>query len=973
MKRRWRTGGLLAALAAGLLLACRSDRLLFEKPAAFAARQFEKVGHALAKHQGLRFLMTFDEPRPVDWIGGGRANAPGTECVPGRFGYARRFDGDDRTYLETPAVWTDLGPAYTLSLWASLENTGADQDIWFTSFQGRFTGFQLRDGRMTFFVPGGTNEQAAAYPFEAYGRFVHLAAVVDGPGGQARLYENGALKAAVPVAEVAQPSHSLEFGKTRWYAVTAPLRGTLDEAAAWNRALDAGEISRLARARQSLPRRLAPLPCWRWRIVQATVPLPAAALRMFDRFNVLLHEGRVEAAALPDVDLHFSGNDARHFIREHQRSLASGRRTARGANARRIHAQYEGRTVEAQAWLDGSDSRYPAGRRPGYILETPADAPVFGAHRLRLAPPENVAAGLPEIAAVLAHPDRGPDRARGLCRLRINGQFKGVYYYESFDRCGVFPGELTWAAKGPDSPAQWPWPLRPLPADTPAAAATVPPAELAALLAQARSLLVNDLFLPWSSREWSYRIRQCQAAVVTNAAPTAFEVLGFNSAPAFITRNLDLAAVADRWPGIAWSSSRPELIATDGRVTRPAGDHAEPVALTAAWPSGDRTETAVLQFRVMPAERRLPALFLSVPEALSSTRRVDFTARFVPARDEDPPRELSGNQGTGGGLKHRGNTSYWQGRKKPLSLRFDGPHGLLGAPGSRHLYLRNGYVDSTKMRDKFVFDLFRSFGGPDRPRIAPFVDWTEVFVNGEYQGVYEMCTRVDEHLAGFPAPPDGQPSAASLYMISTTGPLFAEEIANAYVRVYPPAEEVRTAEPLDELVAFTSRAGPEEFARGIADRVDLDNAIDFLLLLNFAQNLDGRTTNFYLGRDGAPGARFCFIPWDYDHTFDHDDLAWLSNHLFDRLERDLPGFHDRLCARWRELRQGPLATRALEDRIDAMEARLDGCLDWDLALLNREIPGTFQDKTGIFRQCMRRQLAFMDGKLGYSPAPPPAP
>ena len=170
-------------------------------------------------------------------------------------------------------------------------------------------------------------------------------------------------------------------------------------------------------------------------------------------------------------------------------------------------------------------------------------------------------------------------------------------------------------------------------------------------------------------------------------------------------------------------------------------------------------------------------------------------------------------------------------------------------------------------------------------------------------------------------------------------------------------------------MTFTSRAGPEEFARGIADRVDLDNAIDFLLLLNFAQNMDGRTTNFYLGRDGAPGARFFFIPWDYDHTFDRDDVAWLSNHLFDRLERDLPGFHDRLCARWRELRQGPLADRALEDRIDAMEARLDGCVDWDLALLNRDAPGMLQDKSGIFRQCMRRQLAFMDGKLGYSPAP----
>ena len=971
MKRRWRTGVLLAALAAGLVLVCRSDCLLFEKPASFAARQFAKTGHALAKHHGLRFLLTFDEPRPVEWIGGGLANAPGTECVPGRFGRARFFDGDDQTYLDTPAVWTDLGPAYTLSLWASLEDTGADQDIWFTSFQGRFTGFQLRNGQLTFFVPGGTNEQAAAYPFTSYGRFVHLAAVVEGPGGAARLYENGELKAAIPVAAVEPPRHNLEFGKTRWYAVTAPLRGALDEAAAWNRALGAKEIRKLARARQSLPRLLKPFPYWRWRLVQAAAPLPPAILRMFDRFNVLLHEGRVEAAALPDVDLHFSGNDARHFNREHQRSLASGRRTARGANFRRIHAQYEGRTVEAQAWLDGSDTAYGAGRRPGFILETPVAAPAFGARRLRLAPPENVAGGLPEIAAALAHPDRGPDRARGLCRLLINGQFKGIYYYETFDRCGMAPGERTWVAKGPESPAHWPWLFRPPPADSASAAA--PPAEFDAQLAQVRRLLVNDLFLPWSSREWSYRIRQCQAAAATNATPTAFDVLGSNPAPGFITGAVDLPAAAARWPGLAWRSSRPELIAADGRVTRPASGRPEAVELSATWPAGAGTETAILHFRVMPVERKLPALFLSVPEALSSTRRVDFSARFVPVRDGDPARELAGTQGTGGGLKHRGNTSFWQGRKKPLSLRFDSPHGLLGAPGSRHLYLRNGYVDSTKMRDKFVFDLFRSFGGPDRPRSAPFIDWAEVFVNGEYFGVYEMCTRVDEHLAGFSAPPDGQPSAASLYMISTTGPLFAEEIANAFVRVYPPAAEVRTAEPLQELVAFTSRAGPEEFARGIADRVDLDNAIDFLLLLNFAQNMDGRTTNFYLGRDGAPGARFFFIPWDYDHTFDRDDVTWLSNHLFDRLERDLPGFHDRLCARWRELRQGPLARQALEDRIDAMEARLDGCVDWDLALLNREAPGTLPEKTGIFRQCMRRQLAFMDEKLGFSPAPPPAP
>ena len=122
----------------------------------------------------------------------------------------------------------------------------------------------MRDGQLTFFVPGGEPEQIARYPFAAYGRFVHLAGVVDGPGGEARLYENGRLQARIPIATVDLPKQNMEFGKTRWYSATAPLSAWIDEAAAWTRALSPDEIRRLAQARVSLPFVLEPRRYGRW-------------------------------------------------------------------------------------------------------------------------------------------------------------------------------------------------------------------------------------------------------------------------------------------------------------------------------------------------------------------------------------------------------------------------------------------------------------------------------------------------------------------------------------------------------------------------------------------------------------------------------------------------------------------------------------------------------------------------------------
>lgn len=961
--RRWRTilgGLLLLAVAAGGLAAWRSDRFLFEIPAWRTQRCFDKIGHALAKHQGLCFLMTFDEARPVEWIGRGMVQYPGTERVAGRLGFARRFNGKASTLLETSAVWPALGSNYTLSLWVKVEATGMDQEIWYTFIQERRTGFRLCNGQMTFFVPGGEARPPAAYPFEAYGRFVHLAGVVDAAHGEARLYENGALKATIPVGEVVHPSQNLEFSKTRLYAVTAPFCGDLDEAAAWTRCLPAAEIKRLARARRSLPFLLEPLPCWRWKLFRAIRDAIPATLKTLDRFNPWLHEGRVEAADLPEIQFHFSARDARHYIHAHDDSLASGRRTADAANPRKIYAEYNHRTVEAQLWLDGSDTAYPAEKRPGYILEVPPEAPAFGARLLRLVPPEHLAGDLNLLGRAFARTADGGAPAPGLCRLAIDGQSKGIYVFEPYEERGLNPGERTWVANGAKTQVDW---LSLFRGAAQNAGENPPPdAETGTRLIQARRLLANDIFNPWSAREWDWRIRQWQA-VAAAAGPqvlTPYAILGSNSAPYYITGDLNLAAGAAH--GLTWSSSRPNVIDPCGKVARPAGDLPVGVTLTATGPAGN----CELNFRVMPLQPRLPALMLYIDEPLAGTHRADFSARFIPAGDA-PAWLLRGGQATGGGIKHHGNTSYWRGAKKPFSLRFDAPHHLVGRSASCHLYLLNGYVDATKLKNKFAYDLFRAGGAPDRPRYAPEIDWTEVFVNGAYFGIYEMCTRVDETLLGFREDPANPAAGGVIYKIRPSNFLFVRPDPDSFEQVFPAPGKARCEQPLQDLVAFTGPADPATFADGIADRIDLDNAIDFLILLNFAQNVDGRTTNFFLARGPESGARFFFVPWDYDHTFEKSGL-WLTNHLFERLYRECPDFPARLARRWTELRQGLFADAALEARLAEMAVPLAGYMDWEDAQYPRAGLLSYPERLEQFRQAALAEARTLDERFETAPA-----
>ena len=135
--------------------------------------------------------------------------------------------------------------------------------------------------------------------------------------------------------------------------------------------------------------------------------------------------------------------------------------------------------------------------------------------------------------------------------------------------------------------------------------------------------------------------------------------------------------------------------------------------------------------------------------------------------------------------------------------------------------------------------------------------------------------------------------------------------------------------PLDRLNRFVSTAKDEDFfgpEKGIGVRMDLDNAIDFHLLVLLTSNMDGIDKNFIIARDvvktNAPLPKFFFVPWDYDATFGRnwnatrvEPSAWLSNHLFERLEKS-PEYRARFSARWKQLRDHQFSAKTIHGLID---------------------------------------------------------
>jgi hypothetical protein len=341
--------------------------------------------------------------------------------------------------------------------------------------------------------------------------------------------------------------------------------------------------------------------------------------------------------------------------------------------------------------------------------------------------------------------------------------------------------------------------------------------------------------------------------------------------------------------------------------------------------AGEPTATNPPPASPPPPETGVATLFLEAKEAIASDRRVPGTVRVVPS-----PGAPAGSNGTvRGEVRIHGATSQGY-PKKSYALTLESPAPLLGMSSGRHWVLNASYIDRSLMRHKLGYDLFRSLSAPGAKRFAAASRFVELHLNGHYNGVYLLIERVDRQLLQFGPYRSNDLEHACLYKAVDHAANFGQGGHDGYEQREPDPTLLPYWLPLDGFNRFVSAVPAAEFFQpttGIASRLDLDNAIDFQLLVLVTSNADGITKNFFLARAGpSPGAmapRFFFAPWDYDGTFGrnwdaspfpHD--AWLSNHLFDRLRED-QAYRERFKARWKQLRQRQLTVENIRAMIDA--------------------------------------------------------
>ncbi len=217
------------------------------------------------------------------------------------------------------------------------------------------------------------------------------------------------------------------------------------------------------------------------------------------------------------------------------------------------------------------------------------------------------------------------------------------------------------------------------------------------------------------------------------------------------------------------------------------------------------------------------------------------------------------------GVKRRGGISR-QYYKHSFTIEFYNKFPLLGLPKDDDWILNANCIDKTFMRHKISYDIFREMNSNN---IAPKSDYINLSLNGEYEGLYILMQKMNAKTLGVDKKDD-------MAMVFKEPPIFyknklefVRDSLNYYDQRFPKIYKLDKTKYIESLKDFLFNASDAEFAKNIGKWFDIENVIDWHIILLFTNNSDGIMKNFFLYKiDSETPLRFAL--WDYDHSFGRD-------------------------------------------------------------------------------------------------------
>ncbi len=326
---------------------------------------------------------------------------------------------------------------------------------------------------------------------------------------------------------------------------------------------------------------------------------------------------------------------------------------------------------------------------------------------------------------------------------------------------------------------------------------------------------------------------------------------------------------------------------------------------------------------------------------------------------------------------------------------------LLGFPKEHEWILYAPYVDKSLLRNVLTYRIANEMG-----RYASRTHFCEVLLNDEYQGLYVLMEKIkrDKHRVDIgklePTELRGDDVTGGYIIAIDNGAKdtdlgFPGAFDNAgyfvYWHVYPTSSNIALEQRWyiqDYIKDFEQTMHEPWFAdryHGYHIFLDVDSFVDYILINEFANNVDGYLSSVYLHKDKASknGKLVAGPVWDFNIAYGNANYSdaditsgWRIHHgrvpfWWTRLLQDTM-FVQRITKRWSTLRSGPLRMQRIVEHIDSLALVLDeaqqrhfarwqllGCEIWPNAFVGQ----SWQEEVDYLKHWIEWRLKWMDENL----------
>ncbi|NME71668.1 CotH kinase family protein [Flammeovirga aprica] len=333
-----------------------------------------------------------------------------------------------------------------------------------------------------------------------------------------------------------------------------------------------------------------------------------------------------------------------------------------------------------------------------------------------------------------------------------------------------------------------------------------------------------------------------------------------------------------------------------------------------------------------------------------------------------------------GGIRGRGNSTWYFHEKKPYQLKFDEKQSMFGLPKDKKWIFLAEQSDKTLLRNRLAFEMGRISTLPYTPK----GEMAEVFLNDQYIGTYHICQKVEESSNRVDLKDDGWlMEIDQLDRIDEGDTYFSTN--TFYINIKDPDTDFNSesyTHVRDHINDFENALMGEDFRdteKGYRKYVDMTTFADWFLINEILRNPDARNwSSIYLTY--IRGEKITMGPlWDFDlalgnSTYDdyvHGNTSgfWVrDNPWIDRMLDD-PEFakvvRERLNYYKSEL---PNLLQFIDDNASYLQyAQVENDKKWDVIGVyhwpNLFVYDTYEEEVNHIKRFMSERLEWLDENL----------